>query len=160
MRVCLQKFIAQVNEQAANYILAFVIAPGSLGMLWFKKFLETHLYVTALGMIVLFIISCFCGYKLYVSNRKVLMNRIRVDRRGDCYCPNCSRHLDIKVDPSHKAQQHFFCKKCKEGRYPYLETGKYGDAAQFYAFQQRQISEGKKPRIMFVDDYYAMVAAS
>lgn len=75
-------------------------------------------------------------YKLHTVRRKKIINRIAVDKKGECYCPVCLQYLSIVQDPQYKGQYPFYCKKCDIYHYPYLETSKHISAPQFHVFQK------------------------
>lgn len=96
------------------------------------------LIIGILCLAVLFFIA-----KFYFSPRKKIVNRIAVDKKGECYCPSCNEYLNIIQDHKYVGERVFFCSKCNSVRHPYLESGKYAGAPDFCAFQK------KKPQTVY-----------
>lgn len=75
--------------------------------------------------------------KINKKSEKKIVNRIAVDKQGECYCPKCDTHLSIKTDVKYVGQKLFFCQKCKSEDYPWLKSATTVSAHSFYAFQQQ-----------------------
>ncbi len=139
----INSFFAHICDHIIGYIIS-LIASGGGGIIWYlKKNIEDliifHTSIVFSFIVVIFIclmMSIFFHLKSYLLARKKIVNRIAVDRNGECYCPLCFKYLNIKQDPKYPGQSGFFCEHCNCMHYPYLENGKFIGAPQFYNFQK------------------------
>lgn len=68
--------------------------------------------------------------------QKKLVNRIRIDKKGECYCPNCYGITVIDRHPINTGHNVFKCIKCNTFYTPILENGKSVTAHEFYPYQK------------------------
>lgn len=117
-----------------------------------KKLLENTILTNpgaALFLMTLFFLCAFIfGFKLYFISSKKMINRISVDRNGECYCPNCYGVTVIDRHPVNIGHAVFTCKKCDNFYTAILENGKSVTAHEFYAYQK------ENPQKVLTSDVY------
>lgn len=139
-----ENIIHPLLEFAAQHFIRLIAAAlGTLPIIYFldaiKNWLLSSIHIQVyliLASAVLYVVVIYFCLKAYFTPKTKIINRIAVDKYGECYCPSCKGYLNIAQDPDHVGSKVFFCSKCNEIRLPYLENSKYIGAPEFHAFQK------------------------
>lgn len=145
------EFFKKIIDHFLNNIIVKICGiTGTIGYLlynaifeFFEKNMPMFIFLFVLGWVLCF----FTGFKLYKMSRKKNINRIKVDREGECFCPVCEQQLLIQEDQKYVAQNIFYCEKCKTTHRAWLPNGKFINATDFYSYQQQLVLKGEKPQI-------------
>lgn len=132
----IDKIINKISETFTGIIFLVVVWLLSYFWAYLESLISFNPGITIIFLGILFVSVCYLGLKQFLTSRKKIINRILVDKEGECFCPNCSRYLSIIQNTKHPGERVFFCKTCDSIHHPYLENSKYISAAEFHAFQK------------------------
>lgn len=147
----LKKITDTLIEHCCGLLITLVVPASAIIFFWgvIKTWLLLSITIPIFLIpltIILHSAVLFFGIRFYFSPRKKIVNRIAVDKNGECYCPSCNTYLNIIQDPKYVGERVFFCNKCSSVRHPYLESGKYIGAPEFCIFQK------EKPQTVYTSE--------
>ena len=135
----LNKIVEATINTLFTWIGSLFIVLCTISLRWLKT-IETFSHEHLLAVLILFVLgwsaAIIFGLKVYSSSSKKLTNRIMVDKKGECYCPECYKFATIIQHPKHPGHLVFSCKNCEDFYSPILDDGKSVTAHEFYAFQK------------------------
>lgn len=99
-----------------------------------NHFVTAHLAWLLGSLIFLFLYSAYLTIQLVSSKLKIVVNGIAVDKKGNCFCSECFKKLDL-IKSETSLSKVFYCKPCDKKHYPWMDNGDCLQPPTFISFQ-------------------------